>query len=79
MGRRESGNREGESILCPLFVAFTENELRCRPHMPEAGATIIRYYDKRACEKQRKLFCEGAWKCCEHYRSWKHFQWEDDE
>jgi hypothetical protein len=31
-----------------------------------------------ACRKQRKMFCEGCWDRCEHYLSWKHFNWEDD-
>ena len=80
MGRPESGNREGESILCPLFVAFTDSEIRCQSHVPEAGTVVIKYYDRKLCEKQRKLFCEGAWKRCEQYRSWEHFiNWEDEE
>ena len=79
MGRPGEGNRAGENVLCPLFVAFTENELRCSPHMPEAAATIIRYSDRQACWSQRKLYCEGNWKRCEHYLAWKHFNWEDDD
>ena len=79
MGRPGEGNRAGESILCPLFVSFTENEIRCSPHVPEASATILRYADRSACRQQRKTYCEGCWKKCEQYLSWKHFNWEDDE
>lgn len=78
MGRPETGNRDGENVLCPLFVSFTDNELRCHPHVPEAAATIIRYADKKACWQQRKMYCEGCWKRCEHYLAWQHFRWEDE-
>lgn len=78
MGRKEDGNREGENVLCPLFISFKDNEIRCQPHMPESSATIVRYASVSACRKQRKMFCEGCWDRCEHYLSWKHFNWEDD-
>ena len=78
MGRPETGNREGENVLCPLFIAFTENELRCESHVPEANAAIMRYGDREACRRQRRLYCEGDWKRCEHFLAWKHFRWEDD-
>ena len=78
MGRKESGNREGENVLCPLFIAFCENEIRCHPHVPEACATIIRYNEKNACYKQRDLYCQGEWERCEHFKTWKHWMWEDE-
>ena len=78
MGRPETGNRDGENVLCPLFVAFTENELRCESHVPGANAVRLAYGDREECRKQRKLFCEGEWERCEHYLAWKHFRWEDD-
>lgn len=78
MGRPETGNREGENILCPLFVSFTENEIRCKPHVPDSSSTIHRYADRAACKLQRNMYCEGCWKRCEHYLSWLHFTWEDD-
>ena len=79
MGRKEAGNWAGENVLCPLFVAFTENELRCESHVPDAAASILRYATKDACKKQRTMYCEGEWKRCEHYLAWKHFKWEDDD
>ena len=79
MSRPEVGNREGENVRCPLFIAFTENEIRCFPHVPEASATVNKYNDRNMCYKQRKLFCEGEWERCEHYQTWKHFMWEDDD
>ena len=80
MRRQGQGNREGENVLCPLFIEFRDNELRCESHVPEAAAVIIRYSDREACSQQRKLYCEGCWKKCEHYLAWNHFRnWEEDE
>lgn len=80
MGRPGSGNRQSESILCPLYIAFTDTELRCASHVPECSVTILRYRRTEDCQKQRTTFCEGCWSRCEHYRSWEHFiNWEDDD
>ena len=79
MGRPGSGNRDAENILCPLFIEINEKEIRCAPHVPEARATIIWYRSPEACRKQRATFCEGCWERCEHYLSWKHFVWDEDE
>ena len=77
MSRKECGNTEGENILCPLFKAFSPNTIRCESHVPDSNAIEIRYRDTRKCDTQRKLYCEGNWKRCEHYLSWKHMRWED--
>ena len=79
MGRPGEGNRDGEYVLCPLFVAYSDYEIRGKPHVPDAAATIHRYSDKTSCYNQRKFFCEGCWKRCEHWLTWKHFRWEDEE
>ena len=79
MARKSEGNRDGENVLCPLFVAFTDNDIRCHPHVPDAAATILRYSDKSACYRQRKMYCEGCWERCEQYLTWLHFRWEDEE
>ena len=79
MGRPGEGNRDGEYVLCPIFVAYSDNEIRCQPHVPDAAATIHRYSDKQSCYSQRKMYCEGCWKRCEHYLAWLHFRWEDDD
>lgn len=79
MGRPETGNREGENVLCPFFVSFSDNEIRCESHVPDANAAILRYADREACRRQRKLYCEGSYKRCEHYLSCIHFRWEDDD
>lgn len=79
MGRPECGNREGENVLCPLFVAFTETEIRCHAHVPDASATILKYTDRGKCRQQRTIFCEGCWNRCEHYQAWRHLMWDDDE
>ena len=77
MPRAGYGNAEGENILCPLFKAFTGNEIRCESHVPESSAVVIRYRSEEACNKQRCLYCEDQWKRCEHYLAWKHLNWED--
>jgi hypothetical protein len=79
MGRKGDGNRDGENVLCPLFVAYSENELRCQSHVPDAAAIILRYADTKACKNQRRIFCEGCWERCEHWQAWKHFRWEDED
>ena len=78
MGRPGEGNREGETILCPLFIAYSDLEIRCEAHMPEGSATVLKYNDKKACRKQIEMFCEGCWQRCEQYLCWKHWKWEED-
>lgn len=74
------GNRNrAESVLCPLFRAYRQNGIRCASHVPESSTVEICYQNSAACEKQRKLFCEGEWQRCEHYRSWEHMNWIDEE
>ena len=79
MGRPGEGNRDGEYVLCPLFVAYSDNEIRCRPHVPDSVSTILKYSDKASCYSQRKMYCEGCWRRCEHYLAWEHFRWEDED
>ena len=75
----EYENRERtESILCPLFRAYRNNGIRCESHIPESSTIEICYTNTAACEKQRKLYCEGNWKRCEHYLSWLHMKWQDE-
>lgn len=71
------GNREGETILCPLFKSFTDHSIRCESHVPDSNAIEIKYQEPTRCEKQRRIYCEGNWKRCEHYLSWLHMRWED--
>lgn len=79
MGRKGSGNTEAENVLCPLFKSFTCNTIRCESHVPESVTVEIRYSDTKKCKQQRELYCEGAWKRCEHFISWKHMNWLDEE
>lgn len=79
MSRKECGNTEGEAILCPLFKAFTASTIRCESHVPESQTIELRYSSTQRCAEQRKIFCEGCWKRCEHYLAWKHFRWYDEE
>ena len=77
--KRKRGNRWGEDVLCPLFVSFSDYEIKCQSHMPDASSTVIKYSNLNYCKTQRSVFCEGCWERCEHYRTWKHFRWEEDE
>lgn len=77
MARKQAGNTDGENVLCPLFKSFTEHTIRCDSHVPDSNAIEIRYRDTKKCNTQRKIFCEGCWERCEHYRSWYHMRWED--
>ena len=74
------GNRQGVYVLCPLFVSFGENEIKCRSHVPDASSVVIKYANVKLCKTQRNVFCEGCYKRCEHYRAWDHFmQWEEED
>lgn len=71
--------RDDKYIICPLYIAHTDHEIRCQAHVPDATATILRYSDMGRCQAQRKTYCEGCWKRCEHYLTWIHFRWEEEE
>ena len=74
------GTRErAYDVLCPLFRAYRPNGIRCESHVPESNTIEICYQNQKACEKQRHLYCEGEWKRCEHYQSWLHMRWQDEE
>lgn len=77
MARKGYGNCEGENVLCPLFKAFTGNEIRCESHVPDSSVVVIRYRDVKKCDKQRRIYCEENWERCEHYLAWRHMRWED--
>jgi len=79
VSRKACGNTEGEAVLCPLFKSFTANTIRCESHVPDSETVELRYSDTKKCAMQRKIFCEGVWKRCEHYQSWVHMKWEDTE
>ena len=79
MPRQGYGNAEGETILCPLFKAWAENEIRCESHVPESSIVAIRYRSTEAFEKQKRLYCEENWKRCEHYQAWLHLRWGEED
>ena len=66
-------------MLCPLYVANSDREIQCRSHLPDSSSTIHKYQNENLCKRQRNIFCEGCWQRCEHYLSWLHFRWEDEE
>ena len=69
--------KERDEMLCPAFRGCTEYEIRCESHIPESSSVVIRYTNNRLCEKQKRLFCEGEYKRCEHYITLKHMKWDD--
>lgn len=62
MGKPVYGNVDGETINCPLWKSFTDYEIRCESHVPDSSSVILKYRDAKACEIQRKTFCEKCWK-----------------
>ena len=78
MPRSSYGNSECEAAVCPLIIATTQNEIRCKSHVPDSNEIAIRYRNTKDCEKQRRLYCEENYKRCEHYIAWKHLRWEDE-
>jgi len=70
---------DAKEVLCPLFVAYHDYEIRCHPHVPEAAATILRYKSTKDAQAQKQTFCEGCWNRCEQFLAWKHFRWEEED
>ena len=65
-------------ILCPYFKAHSEREILCESHMPDCKSVLFRFDSAEKKKNQQHIFCEGCYKKCEHYRSVKHFKWEDE-
>lgn len=79
MPRPGSWSKEDYRAKCPLHIAWREDEIMCRPALPESAATIHRYTDPAAAKIQIETFCCGTcYERCEHYAAWKHFIWEDE-
>ncbi len=78
-GRHIPSTRHADYIRCPLFVAHSERDVLCESHLPGGKVCINRFATKKDKETQQRCFCEGAWQRCEHYLSWKHWQWPEDE
>ncbi len=79
MSRKGAGNNESISTLCPLFKASNANWIRCESHVPDSETVEIRYAHASRCRAQRTIFCEGCYQRCEHYRSYIHMKWPEDE
>lgn len=77
--RDEEGYRASISMRCPLFRACSSNWIRCESHVPDSEIVEIRYKHESRCIRQKQIFCEGCYERCEHYRSWLHMKWQDDE
>ena len=79
MSRKKGMKTESEAILCPLFREFSASTIKCESHLPDSETVEFRYSDTARCKTQRTVFCEGIWKRCEHYRSWMHMKWSDED
>lgn len=79
MSRKGAGTAESISTLCPLFRAASQNWIRCESHVPDSETVEIRFRHESRCSKQKRIFCEGCYERCEHYLSWRHMKWEEDE
>jgi len=73
------GKRESGMIRCPLFVAWSRKSLLCRPHIPGSQSTEIKFGSEAQRINQQQIFCMGCYDHCEHYLSWLHFQWIDED
>ena len=71
--------KESMYAVCPLFVGTKEREIHCLPHVPDSRRTAVIFETPEGMRKQKRIFCEGCFERCEHYLSWKHFQWVEDE
>lgn len=78
MPRPGSWMIEDYRARCPLHIAYRQDEIMCKPAMPEAAATVHRYEDPELAVGQIRTYCCGCYERCEHYLAWKHFMWDDD-
>lgn len=70
--------KTAQAACCPLYIAHSPREIVCKSFMIGAEKNIIRFDVKSNFETQLQSYCCGNYKFCEHYLSWKHFQWQDD-
>ena len=75
----ENGSRALISMRCPLFRESSSNWIRCESHVPDSEIIEIRYKHESRCTKQKQIFCQNCYERCEHFRSWQHMKWIDDE
>lgn len=67
-------------VKCPLYLGHTEADINCQPHVGDSKWVAIHYATPELRKRQQKTYCETlCFSRCEHYLSWKHFAWEDDE
>lgn len=79
MSRPGSWSKEDYRARCPLHIAWRDDEIMCRPALPDSAATVHRYQNMETASKQKEIFCSGCYERCEHYQAWKHFNWQDEE
>ena len=78
MARPGSWRKDDYRAKCPLHVAYREDEIMCKPHLPGSTVVVHRYANVVESAKQQEIYCNGNYERCEHYLAWKHFMWEDD-
>lgn len=67
-----------QEARCPLYISHTMKEITCKPFMIGADKNTMHFDAKSNYETQLQSYCCGKYQYCEHYLSWKHFQWRDD-
>jgi hypothetical protein len=78
MARPGSWRTEDYRAVCPLHIAWRDDEIMCKAAMPDSAATVHRYTEPQDARTQIRIFCCGCYKNCEHYKAWRHFMWEDE-
>ena len=67
-----------QGTACPLYIAHSAKEITCKSFVPDADRIRVSYFVQAEMDTQYRCFCCGNYQCCEVYRSYQHFQWQDD-
>ena len=59
-----------ESVLCPFYIKDDSLKITCEGFVEDSYLTM-RFPNKEEKRKQRKIFCEKNYHCCEIYRIMK--------
>lgn len=70
--------------ICPCFISHSEDtkEITCRDlfYEPEEAVNILRYRSRDKYQNQKDSYCRGGcYQMCEHYISYRHFQWKNED
>ena len=70
--------KTAQAACCPLYIAHSAKDIECKSFVMGAAKIVMRFDVKSSFETQLQSYCCRNYKFCEHYLSWKHFQWLDD-